>query len=140
MGASRLLTLSLSITLSGGAVAGCAKPSNPVKVSGKVVDAKGRAIPALGVHFFPMGNVESFRVATMIEYPIAVSDKAGAFTLAMNNGDVDGALPGKYRVMLVPLGNKQQQRLPLQYQRFETSPLVITIPDHDVKELIIRTE
>ncbi len=129
---------------------GCSRSSAPVyvKVSGKVVDAQGKPVPALHIRFFPTDNVESFRVGQPprssepqvlnLDGPLAISNKDGSFTLTMSGGDIEGARPGKYRVMLT--GSKEQnQKIPLKYQN-PGSTLDVTIPNNDVSDLVLKIE
>jgi hypothetical protein len=114
-----------------------------------VIDAQGKPVPALNIRFFPTENREKFEVpyspktsgqprVVSVNYPLAISNKDGTFTLTMSGGDIEGAPPGKYRVMLT--GSKERnQKIPLKYQKPD-SPLEVTIPKHDVSDLVVKIE
>jgi hypothetical protein len=137
---------------------GCSKSSAPpvyVKVSGKVVDAQGKPVPALNIRFFPTENVESFRVSqdaprlrtpagparpVVLDYPLAIANKDGTFALSMNGGDIEGARPGKYRVTITGFSKEQKEKIPLKYRDADTSPLDVTIPNRDVSDLVLQIE
>ncbi len=153
MRSSRLIGIGLVMALLVSVPPGCSRSTPPVyvKVSGKVVDARGKPVPAAIVHFFPTENVDSFKVkekrarprtsggpppSVVLDYPLAIGNKDGTFALSMSGGDIEGARPGKYRVMLV--GPKEQ--VPLRYQDTDTSPLDVTIPNKDVNDLILKLE
>ncbi|MCI0377849.1 MAG: hypothetical protein L0215_09595 [Gemmataceae bacterium] len=135
---------------------GCSRSGAPVyvKVSGKVVDAQGKPVPALNIRFLPTENVDSFKVSqkssglrtpagqpalpVVLDYPLAIGNKDGTFALSMSGGDIEGARPGKYRVMLT--GSKEQnQKIPVKYQNLD-SPLDVTIPNKDVSDLVLKIE
>lgn len=139
----RTLGVGLVMLILAGVPAGCSRPTalTYVKVSGKVVDAQGKPIPGLDIRFFPMENVESFRVDKLtINYPLAIGNKDGTFALSVSAGDIEGAPPGKYRVSLTGFTPEQNQRIPAKYQDFGNSPLEVTIPNHDVRDLILKLE
>lgn len=124
-------------------VAGCSRsaPQANVKVSGKILDARGRPVPGLNIRFFPIENVERFRVDKFtINYPLAIGNKDGTFALSMNGGDVVGAPPGKYRVILTGFSKEQNRIIPAKYQDMGNSPLEVRIPNHDVRDLILMLE
>src|SRR3712207_5643015 len=94
------------------AAIGCSRSSAPeyVKVSGKVVDAKDRPVPKVAIHLFPVENIERFKVGRNgVNCPTAIGQKDGTFTLTMSGGDIEGAPPGTYRVMLRSFSKEQQQ-------------------------------
>ncbi len=147
----RLLGVCLVMLLLVSVSPGCSRSSAPVyvKVSGKVVDAQGKPVPGLNIRFVPTENAERFKVAhsprtsgqprvVSVNYPLANGNEDGTFTLTMNGGEIEGARPGKYRVMLT--GSKEQERkIPLKYQN-PGSPLCVTIPNRDVSDLILKIE
>jgi hypothetical protein len=140
----RFLGTWLMVLLFVSAPPGCKSKSSSariyVKVSGKVVDAQGKPIPTLNIRFLPTENVESFRVDKYtLEYPLAIGNKDGTFALSMKGGDIEGARPGKYRVMVTGFSRAANEKIPPRY-RDPDSPLEVTIPDHDVSDLILKIE
>ncbi|MCI0640984.1 MAG: hypothetical protein L0Y72_07605 [Gemmataceae bacterium] len=145
-----LLSVCLFMLVLVSVLPGCSRSSARVyvKVSGKVVDAQGKPVPAINIRFFPTENVDSFKVGhstgsseprvVSLDYPLAISKKDGTFTLTMSGGDIEGARPGKYCVMLT--GSKEQnKKIPLKYQNPD-SPLDVTIPNKDVSDLVLKIE
>jgi hypothetical protein len=146
------LGVGLVVLLGLGFLPGCSGSSSPpacVKVSGKVVDAQGKPIPKLDICFFPTENPDWFSVRQTpkrglpapppaMNYPLAIGDKEGKFVLRM--AENEGAPPGKYRVTLTGRSKEQNQKIPLKYQEFFNSALEVTIPNHDVTDLILKIE
>jgi hypothetical protein len=132
----------LMVLLLVGMPLGCKQPSAPdyVKVSGKVVDAQGKPVFA-EIRFLPTENMERFKVGQNgMNYPLAIGNKDGTFALNMSGGDIEGAPPGKYRVLLRSFSNEQNQKIPLKYHDPDKSPLEVTIPNKDVIDLILKIE
>lgn len=148
MRSCRILGIGI-IALSTSLATGCGGSSPPpayVNVSGKVVDARGKPIPSLHIHFVPTENREAFETphvprtsgqprATSVNYPVAISSKDGTFALSMSAGEIDGAPPGKYRVIV--FGSKQ---VPSKYQEADNSPLDVIVPATDVADLILKLD
>jgi len=109
-----------------------------VKVSGNIIDAKGKPLAGIAIHFLPAENMESFKEGKHgLDYPLAISKKDGSFELNMSRAE--GARPGKYCVMLAGLSNEQKQTIPQKYQDPD-SPFEVTIPNDDVKGMLLRFE
>jgi hypothetical protein len=88
------------------AMAGCQRsPSNLTPVEGTIVTKDGQPLPGIEVVFLPEPDTAGRRSS-------GITDDAGHYHLRTDNGD-DGAVAGKYRVILRDVEAAMRHRLGL---------------------------
>lgn len=113
------------------ALAGCSSGSpKTVPVRGTVAFLKGEPLTNVAVQFVPAsGDDNSIANGT--------TDDKGAFQLQTYFGPkrvtLDGAAPGKYKVVLTPY--PRGQRIPQRYGSLNQTPLTADVPEGGVTDL-----
>ena len=130
-GCFRILLVVCSLSLGGG-LSGCGSgnPYSYVKVTGKVTYADGSKIPAPRVHLtFIAENPPVIDEKTFAKNGSTdVTSADGTFDYVTSKDYGDGLLPGKHKVMVQALDDREQPLdalIPLKYRDKGTTPIEV---------------
>lgn len=109
--------------------AGCpSRPTGPVEIKGRLLDAEGEPLAGVGLRFHLEGGGAG----------------AALICLTQKNGDFVGRCqPGTYAVTALPPPKdapKGAPELPAAYRSAAETPWKVTVPGGGVKDIVLRVE
>ena len=116
---------------------GCGRaPATLVPAKGRILKADGKPLTDGRVGFMPVDDPKGFlnRHGTT---PYSLLSEKGEFE-AVLSGTKIGLPPGKYRIHLLSIG--KQTQIPKQYQDWQTTPWIETIPSTGKTDILLQLD